>query len=175
MLGIPDEQMKEIASYPNVEHSWLAQRILESPDLDELEDELAEWLKPKVMAKVKTSSDQYCNVWRIVRDAYPVFLEREALREFLNIRPNWLGYIPDVYWPEEATDLMSRNINWVSSEEVNEATEILKSLLQDEMLPSFPNREETGKPVSGIDAEIAASKQRLVELMTKFKEASHKG
>lgn len=137
MLGIPDETMRQIAQMPT-EHSWLAERIVESPDLDELEEKLWAWLKPKAMSLMKDKKNDHSNVWRIVREAYVLVQEKAAIAEFLDQNPSWIGYLPDIYWPEEATDLVSRDLNWISDDEVDEATEVLKQLLPEVMPPSQP-------------------------------------
>lgn len=135
MLGIDDKTMKQIAAMPT-EHSWLAPRILESEDLDELEDSLWKWLKPKANALMKDKSNDHSLVWRMVRDGYIPLLENAAIAEFLNQNPNWMGYLPEVSDQEDAAYIASLDLNWVKDEQIKEAGEILESLQQEVMPPS---------------------------------------
>lgn len=123
--------MRQIAQMPT-EHSWLAERIVKSQDLDELEDSLWSWLKPKALSMTK--DDNY--VWRMVRDSFIPLLEKEAIEAFLSQNPQWMGYLPEVSSPWEAVELASMELLYVEESQKQEAREILESLLQEVMPPS---------------------------------------
>ena len=133
MLGIDDKTVRAIASMPKVEHSWIAERINQSQDLDELENQLYQWMKPKVESQTKDN-----DVWRMVRDSLIPLLENEAIEAFLEQNPQWMGYLPEVSSPQEAVSLAARDLMYVEPSQIKEAEKILRSLQQEVMPPSQP-------------------------------------
>ena len=131
MLGIDDKTVRAIASMPKVEHSWIAERINQSQDLDELENQLYQWMKPKVESQTKDN-----DVWRMVRDSLIPLLENEAIEAFLEQNPQWMGYLPEVSDPQEAVSLAARDLMYIEPSQIKEAEKILRSLQQEVMPPS---------------------------------------
>ena len=136
MLGIDDKTMREIAQMPT-EHSWLAPMVLKSEDLDSLESQLATWLMNE-MYPDRTWQDlrpREYNVLRIVRTMYAFLLEKEAIAEFLNQNPKWMGYLPEVGNPSEAAELGARDVMYVPLEQTSEAAEWLGKLESGRLKP----------------------------------------
>jgi hypothetical protein len=129
--------------------------VLKSEDLDSMESQLATWLLNE-MYQDRTWQDlrpREYNVLRIVRTMYAFLLEKEAIAEFLNQNPKWMGYLPEVGNPSEAAELGARDVMYVPQEQTSEAAEwlgklesgrlkpdatMLKSLQQEVMPPSQP-------------------------------------
>lgn len=122
--------MRQIASMPEVEHSWLAPLITESNDLDELEHQLSEWMLERMYPHKEATdlNQEEYQVWRIVRTMLPALMENEAITAFLDQNPNWMGYLPEVNSAREAAYLGAEEIMYVDPEVQSKAMDWLNSL-----------------------------------------------
>jgi hypothetical protein len=149
MLGIDDKTMRQIASMPGAKDSWIAKLIQESPDLDELENKLANWLLDE-MYPDSTWEDlrqENYNVLRIVRTMFPLLLMNEGVIEFLNQNPKWIGYLPEVNSPSEAAEVGAMDVMYVPTEQTSEAAEWLAKLNNGSLKPQ-PEAMQPSQPAS---------------------------
>ena len=110
MLGISQEIWNKVAQMPT-EHSWVKELLLLPEEkLDEAEDKVAMWLE-----KRETGEDSM----RIVREVYPLYLEREAIKAFLKQNPSYSETLMNPQTVEEAVMLGAREAMVSDAEDKN--------------------------------------------------------
>ena len=93
------------------EHSWVKELLLLPEEkLDEAEDKVAMWLE-----KRETGEDSM----RIVREVYPLYLEREAIKAFLKQNPSYSETLMNPQTVEEAVMLGAREAMVSDAEDKN--------------------------------------------------------
>ena len=132
MLGISQEIWNKVAQMPT-KHSW-AKELLLLPEekIDEAEDKMAQWLEKWSNPKDEESE----MALRIVREVYPLYLEREAIKAFLKQNPSYSEILMNPQTTAEAVMLGAREA--MVTDKVSQAqAELQLQFLEGEQMPDL--------------------------------------
>ena len=112
---------REIAKLPT-RHSWVA-KLMMADDPDEAENK-----KDQIVVQKAEKMGLPYEVQRLVRTALPLYLEREAISQYVANHPDLYQALPVVHDPQEAVEVAALDQMGVTSKEKQQAVKLLKAL-----------------------------------------------
>lgn len=122
MLGLNETTEREIATLPKVKHSWIAQ-LMTTMDPVQAEEE-----KDQIVVEKARKMGLNYPVQRLVRTALPLFLEREAISQYIQQNPQFLRALPMVHSPREAVEVAALDQMGVTEKDKEQAVELIRAL-----------------------------------------------